>query len=86
MNANPIKVHLDIIHKGTLVNSYEHDDELTVLRMFKECVIHEKVRGNKARWHKEPYQDLIKVTLTWPNSMPEHKYKYTFWGVCEDRR
>ena len=77
-----MKYHLDIYFKNQLVNTFESEDETEVLKVFKDCMVSKFVRGVKTIFKKMPYQDRIRLTMTWPNSMTDHKYVYVFEGLC----
>lgn len=79
-----MKYHLNIYFKKELVNTFESEDPLKVLKEFKNCMVAKFVRDVKVQFKKLPYQDKIKIVMTWPNSMPDHKYVYEFEGLCED--
>ena len=77
-----MKYHLDIYFKKKIVNSIDETEPLKVLTAFKEAILSKELNGAKLHRTKYPYEDKYKIIVTWPNSMPEHRYVYVFEGLC----
>lgn len=71
---------LTAYHNG--VKAYERhvEEELLVLRAFKDCILSSKTSTCKSRYQKTPHEEDIKITLTWP-ALGDYKFCYVFKGL-----